>query len=711
MVSMPEAIDRSSRPSQSESASRSPLSDQLHAFFDNTQDLVLLYNTQGRIVAINPAVDRLLGYKPAEIIGRHLLDFVHPDDRARAAEVVRRRLSGETVPVEHEYRVLTKGGDLLHMLISSTPVMRDGAIESIHLIGRDITAHKVAKDALQRREEFYRAILENGHELICIIAADGAYTYISPSHERILGFTTEEVMQRQQREMLDVIHPDDRAAVVEHFTTLIAQPGGTLQLTFRALHRDGSWRFLEASANNQLHNPVINGIVINARDIGERKRLEERLEHQAFHDALTGLPNRARFLSRLEQALSRDDRASELLAVLYLDLDNFKTINDSLGHETGDQLLVALGERLRGCLRAGDTIARLGGDEFIMLLERLANPGSARAVADRIAAALQFPFLIDGHELFVTASIGIAAGPAGQEPAQEMLRAADIALYRAKHLGRARAVVFESSMTAQAREWLLLEEDLRRALARDELQLDYQPIIDLTTGAIQAVEALLRWQHPARGRLQPETFWAIAEATGLVVPAGHWALTAACAQVQRWQETLPGVQLHVNLSDRQLRSRSLVDEITAALRDTGLAPACLTLEITEAILLDEPETVGTMLERLTALGVRLALDRFGHGHSALGTLARFPFSTVKLDRGLVQAIGQDPTAEALAQVAIAAAHAFGLVLIAIGIETEAQRAWLEQRGCQLGQGYYFASPRPASELADTLAAQPFPAAR
>jgi diguanylate cyclase (GGDEF)-like protein len=504
--------------------------------------------------------------------------------------------------------------------------------------------------------------------------------------------------------VLELVHPDDRRRLGYTFARLQRQAGVVRRLELRLRHRDGGWRWVEAVGTNLLADPDVGGIVTNARDITERKRLGEELAHQAFHDRLTGLPNRALFLDRLEHALARAARGSDPLAVLFLDLDGFKIVNDTLGHDQGDALLATVAGRLRGCVRPGDTVARLGGDEFTVLLEG-ANADAAVQVAERIARRLQLPIQLDGHELIVGTSVGLALRAGPDDRPDELLRDADVAMYAAKQRGKGSYAIFEPRMRTRAWARLELEADLRRAVDRGEFRVHYQPIIELATGRVDGVEALVRWQHPERGLVLPAQFIPLAEETGLIVPIGHWVLREACRQVRTWQEGLPGVgplMVGVNLSPRMLAQPSLVDDVARILGQTGLDPGCLKLEITEGVMMQEGEATLATLRHLKALGVQLAVDDFGTGYSSLAYLQRFPLDVLKIDRAFVGSLGEGAEGTVIARTVVALAKALGLAVTAEGIETAEQAEQLKELGADRGQGYHFARPQPAEALTTLL---------
>jgi diguanylate cyclase (GGDEF)-like protein/PAS domain S-box-containing protein len=442
------------------------------------------------------------------------------------------------------------------------------------------------------------------------------------------------------------------------------------------------------------------------RDITKRKSLEESLRYQALHDPLTGLPNRLLFMDRLEHALSLASRQTRLIMVLFVDLDDFKVVNDSLGHEAGDTLLVAVAKRLGACLRPEDTVARFGGDEFAVLLEDITVTSDADRAAERIVEGLRKPFVIEGREIFISPSIGIVSATSSHDRPKDLLRKADIAMYVAKGKGKARYEVFDSTMNVRALERLELENDLRRAIERGELRVHYQPKVLVGTGKIVGTEALVRWEHPERGLLPPVAFIPIAEETDLIVPLGRWVLTEACRQTREWQELYPSDSpwvVCVNLSGRQLRHPELVKDVGRALQETGLEPENLDLEITESVLIEDQLSNLTTLRELKRLGVKLIIDDFGTDYSSLSYLKRLPADFLKIDRSFIGGLGEDPKDEGIVSAVIDLARVLGLEEIAEGVETTEQAAYLRELGCRFAQGYLFSKPLPAEEIGALLA--------
>jgi diguanylate cyclase (GGDEF)-like protein/PAS domain S-box-containing protein len=542
--------------------------------------------------------------------------------------------------------------------------------------------------------------------MILVMEADGAVRYISPAVEQVLGYRPEVVISKGA---FDMVHPDDMPGMQDFVAKAIRNPGITPRLELRLRHADGSWRHVESACTSVLDNPAVSGIVINSRDITEKKTFEERLKHQAFYDNLTGLPNRTLFLERLGHALTRSDRRGGEFAVLFVDIDDFKTVNDSLGHEAGDRLLMAIAERLRACVRPGDTVARVFGDEFAVLLEGVAEGSRATKAAERMIEKLRRePFVVQEREVFITPSVGIALGTPGEEQQpEELLRRADVAMYEAKKRGEAQQVAFDPSMDRRTLEHLSLRTDLRRALKDEEFRLLYQPKVSLKSGEIVGMEALVRWEHPERGLVPPSEFLAMAEQTGVIVPLGRWVLKEACRQAKEWQERYPNeppLAMSVNLSARDFRRRNLVEDVRAVLRECALDPRSLTLEITESTVMEDASATIDALRRLKRLGVRIAIDDFGTGFSSLSYLRRFPVDYLKVDRAFVGGLGRNPEDEGIVKAVTELAHTLGLRVVAEGVENGEQLKLVREMGCELAQGCYFWGPLPPEAAGELVVA-------
>jgi diguanylate cyclase (GGDEF)-like protein/PAS domain S-box-containing protein len=548
--------------------------------------------------------------------------------------------------------------------------------------------------ALQKSEEQFRNAFDYAAIGMALASPAGYWLRVNRAMLDIVGYTEDELLSTHFQE---IACKEDLPALAVQLGQLVAQIVPTCQLEIRFIHKHGDLRqiLLSVSLVRDINMTPLH-FIFQAQDITNRKRVEEQLLYDAFHDALTGLPNRALFMDRLNQTLSRAQRQSQAnFAVLFLDFDRFKVVNDSLGHAIGDKLLLQISERLRAAMRASDSVARLGGDEFVMLIEEFANLQEVTQIAERLQRELARPFQIDGHEVFSTVSIGIAPGSVRYTRADELLRDADTAMYQAKRLGRARYEIFEDTMHERAMQLLQIETDLRRAVKRSEFRLFYQPIVSLATGQIVGLEALVRWQHPERGMIAPMDFIPIAEETGLIVPIGQWVLTQACRQLLAWQQRgLVGTDgwVSVNLSARQLTQPDLVKQVEKTLWQTGLEPSCLKLEITESAVMENSERVVEVMHRLDALGVLLSMDDFGTGYSSLSYLHSFPFTSLKIDRSFINRMNGNEESFEIIKTIIALAQNLKMEVIAEGIETSEQIAHLQALNCQCGQGYYFSRP-------------------
>jgi diguanylate cyclase (GGDEF)-like protein/PAS domain S-box-containing protein len=549
----------------------------------------------------------------------------------------------------------------------------------------------------------FASLVSNSSDVICVIDPDTTVTYASPSAGRVLGF---DPSQLEGTRFSDLIHPDDMARVLQFLSPIGDAEGHTGLVEFRIRRRDGEYVHTETLRTNLLHDTNVKGTVLNTRDVTERKQFEEQLAHQAFHDSVTSLANRALFHDRVSHALQRQSREHEPISVLFMDLDDFKTINDSLGHAAGDQLLFEVGDRLKGCLRTADTAARLGGDEFAILLEDGEEGVTAADVAERIMEIMEEPFTLEGKEVFVRASVGIAIADGERDgDVEELLRNADVAMYMAKDRGKGRYQVFEPAMHDTALKRLELKADLQRALEHDEYVLHYQPVIELETGRITGVEALVRWIHPVRGLVPPLDFIPLAEETGLIVPIGRWVMREACRVAVSLQDRFPNdppLHMAVNLSARQIARPELIDEVRDILTDTGLEPGSLILEITETVMMQDMELSTERLGKLKELGVQLAVDDFGTGYSSLNYIRRFPVDILKVDKSFIDGVNEGGEASALTEAVIKLAGILNLRPVAEGIERADQLQRLLELHCDLGQGYFFAKPMPSDELVGLL---------
>jgi diguanylate cyclase (GGDEF)-like protein/PAS domain S-box-containing protein len=652
----------------------------------------------GRWHYVSSGAADILGFTPAEWTDDPGLwaRQVHPDDRDR---VFGREDELVEPSVPDEYRFLHRDGRTVWVRDEAALVSDEQGRVRWHGVMSDVTERKLAEAELERRAEQQAAVARLGKR-----ALEGAEVGVLmhdalTAAAQILGVDSGAVLERT----IDPAAPVARAGLGTHpLTGLQGAVTGEIE------GRDGAWgvislaaaaepRFADADAD------FVQALANILADALQQRASQDDIRYQALHDPLTGLPNRVLFMDRLGHALSRPGAE---VAVVLLDIDNFKLVNDSLGHGAGDELLMEIAPRLAGALRPGDTIARLGGDEFVVLLEQIPDESAAARVAERMVAVFELPFELSAGEHFAKASLGIAlAGDSDRLPAN-LVRDADAAMYQAKSRGRGRFEVFDRAMRLRTVARLSLENDLRRALERGELQIAYQPIVSLHDHSIVSVEALLRWQHPERGLVRPDEFIPVAEESGLIDPIGRWVLEAACMQAAEWHAARPDarpVGISVNLSMRQLTQRDLEATVAAALALTGIEPSSVCLEITESVLLEEPASVSETIRRVARLGVRFVLDDFGTGYSSLAYLTQLPIDGLKVDRSFVDALGSDRRSTAITTAIVRMAQALSVDVIAEGVETEGQLAALRELQCELAQGFLLHRPLPAQAISELLA--------
>jgi len=571
----------------------------------------------------------------------------------------------------------------------------------IRMAGATMEQKEESDAAVRRSEDRFRSLIQNTSDVTIIIDQEGIYRYLSPAVVALLGYEPHELVGTR---CTDYVHPDDWTLLRRRLDADFQASSDTAVLEFRMLRKDGTIRDVEAVVSNQLQRTSVAGYVTNVRDITERKKFEELLSHRALHDPLTGLANRQLILDRADRMLVRARRDGQPVAAFFVDLDNFKDANDSLGHEAGDRLLQSVASRLVGLLRSSDTVGRLGGDEFVILAEGISLADGPKGIAERIRQVLRPPFYIEGFEslpITVSASVGIAVGD--RQSAQELLRDADIALYRAKGAGRDKAVIFQEAMHVAASDRLTLRTELDSALAAGEFRLLYQPIVDLDQLQMRGVEALIRWEHPTKGLMAPDKFIPVLEDSGDIVTVGQWVLDEACRQLAVWKSAGHDLTMSVNVSMRQLDSNGFVDDVRCALRTHNLAPSSLIIEITETVLMKDANATVTLLHRLKDLGVLIAIDDFGTGYSSLAYLRQFPVDVLKIDRSFVSEMSGSPDAAALIHTLVELGHTLGLVTLAEGIEQTAQIEGLRIENCDHGQGYLFSRPVTAPRIEEILA--------
>jgi diguanylate cyclase (GGDEF)-like protein/PAS domain S-box-containing protein len=658
---------------------------------------IVAADIQDRLEALGYEVPATVGWgeKAVELAGSLRPDLVLMDiqlkgrmDGVEAADEIRRRFD---IPVVY----LTANAD--HPTVQRAKVtepfgyvIKPFEERELHTTIEVALYKHRAEQTLRESEERYRLLVELSPEAI-VVQSDGRIVYANPAAASLFGAPSADTLLGIA--IADFLHPDHRENFLARENHLRQNQQSNLKAE-KFVRLDGQLRDVEVVMASVTYagRPATQ---ILTRDITERRRAEEQLLHDAFHDSLTGLPNRALFIDHLKLAVDRSRRRrGYLFAVLFIDLDRFKVINDSLGHLVGDELLSAIAHRLEICLRDGDTIARLGGDEFTILLDGIKDYADAQRVAERVQEVLEQPFTLAGREVFVTASVGIKYSCGGDEQPEDHLRDADTAMYCAKALGKAQSQVFDARMHTRALTLLEIESDLRRAMEREEFEVHYQPIVALESGRISGFEALVRWSHPERGQISPTDFIPIAEETGLVIQIDRWVLKQACLQMRRWQETLPHtrqMKISVNLSCKQFMQPTIVEQVLETLRETGLDPRSLKLEITESVMMERGDYAMSVLEQLSKAGIELSLDDFGTGYSSLSYIHHFPVNTLKIDQSFIKRIGGEQNGE-IVRAVVALARNLGLEVVAEGIETVLQLDQLKALGCEQGQGYYFSEP-------------------
>ena len=651
--------------------------------------------------------EELTGHAPAEFFGGDvtLEDIIVEGDRARVRDGVRAALEGRR-RYNIEYTIRHKDGSVRHVEERGGAVRDPEAGTTAEGVIYDVTGLRRAVQGLREAELRYRTLVEQIPTVTYIEEYGGTKSlmYLSPQYEDLLGYSTEEAI-RNPDHWLNTLHPEDRERVAtEDLRT--DEMGEPFEMEYRQIARDGRVVWIHDKAQlvrDGEGRPLFwQGVLA---DITERRLFLERLKHMALHDPLTNLPNRYLFTERLEQALERSGREGRRIAVLMVDLDDFKRVNDSFGHEAGDRVLTAVADRLRACLRPADTVSRLGGDEFVVLLEDVREGADAIKTAERIGQQLREPVRLKGRTVVVTPSIGVTFGGPGTTPRgpDDLLRDADLGLYEAKERGKSRHIVsLPRSGSAPVRS-----DELSEAIRHGELVLHYQPLVSLGSGDVVGTEALVRWRHPSHGLLSPSEFVPMAEEGGLISALGRWVIGAACRQGGEWQRRYRSIQpaMSVNLSAGQLKDPGLVEWVERALDAAALPPGNLILEITESVSMDDAPATMSTLRRLNGLGVRLAMDDFGSGYSSLSYLKRFPMDLIKIDRSIVTGLDRDPGDRAIVSATITMAHALGLLAVAEGVNTEAEAAGLRELGCDMGQGAYWWAPREAALVEELLATQ------
>jgi diguanylate cyclase (GGDEF)-like protein/PAS domain S-box-containing protein len=664
-------------------------------------DGLIAYDRNLKHVAWNPRMEELTGVSPDAALGRGLLEVFPAPRQSQIAALLERALAGETVHAD-DFAWPTREGERWLSAVFAPHRDGVGGIRGVVGVVRDVTARRLVAESTAPVALEFRRLVEQSVVGMYVIQ-DGRYRYANPKLASTLGYTQAEILALDS--IANLVALDDHALVFSRVRQVLEGSEDGIAYTFHAISKSGApieVEVLEAAFELE-GRPAVLGTLI---DITERRRTEAQIVAQAYNDPLTKLPNRARLLDRLDVDVAQAKRHGRNLAVVYIDIDFFKYVNDSWGHSIGDNLLQSLALRMKRSVREADTVARMGGDEFVILVPELRQNEDLAGIATKILALIARPFSLDGRTIQIAASIGIASYPEDGIDAEALLRNADAAMYRAKELGRNNFQLCTRELTEKAAERLALQKGLRLALEQDELILHYQPITSIVTGRTVGVEALVRWQHPSKGTVGPNTFIPVAEETGLILPLGDWVLRSACSDLHRWhRDWMPDLRVSVNFSARQFRERNLAHLVERALTEASLEPRHLEVEITESIAMEGAEIVVANLNILRNMGVGIAIDDFGTGYSSMSYLKRYPVTSLKIDRSFVTDLPINPADAGIVRAIIEMAHGSKLNVIAEGVETKEQFQLLQEYGCNEMQGYWISRPKAAEALGDHLKAE------
>jgi len=673
---------------------------QYRQLFENANDIIYVHDLQGNYISVNRAAQELFGYTLEEALTLNMKDIAAPDHLGLVKDKLSKKITGTAGQTVYEIDCITKSGERISLEVNSSVIMKDGSPIAVQGIARDITERRQAETSLRNALSLFESTFESTADGIVVLSLDRKeIVTCNKKFIEMWNVDNDIIVSKDGKKLVELVaaqlkNGDD---FVQKLDEIYFDPLATVTEILEL--KDG--RIIERYSQPQLleGNPI--GRVACFRDITERNNAETKLRYYALHDTLTDLPNRVQFMNHLRQAVERaEDNSYAKFAVLFLDLDRFKVINDSLGHAVGDKLLVAIAKKLKACVRPGDVVARLGGDEFTILLNRSGDTSEVVNVAERLQAKISEPFKIDNYEVFTTASIGIIVSGSTPRKAEDFLRDADAAMYRAKESGKARYEIFDRKMHVQNMNLLQVETDLRHAVERDEFEVLYQPIVDLATGNAHEFEALIRWRHPVHGLVEPNEFVHVAEETGLIIEIGKWIMDESCRQIAEWQRRfdLP-LSISVNLSAKQLMHPTLSGQVKQVLSETGLDSDQLKLEVTETTVMEHSEKSMKILSELDQLGVSLSTDDFGTGYSSLSYLQRFPFDRLKIDRSFIKMMDENEKSRLIVKTILMLGENLDIEVVAEGIETAAHLEMLRMLGCQRGQGYLFSRPidREAAE--------------
>lgn len=666
----------------------------LHALVEQSTDVVMVTDSLDRVLFVSPNATRILGLSSTEIIDTGLIGLAHTEDAGRITEHLHRPTSPSEPPITMDARFRTAGDDYRWFEISACDFSDDNEVGGVVMTARDITEERAAKIGLQRSEEWFRGLVQHSSDVISVVDEQGSFTYASPTVYDLLGLRPDEV---QGRNVLELLPPDQVRRIQQLRDDLANGSVGSRTVEVSLAHSSGQWRTVEVTLTDRRDDDAVRGLVLNIRDISDRKKLEDDLRHQILHDDLTGLGSRVQFTDTLTASLREHESGPGKVAVLFIDIDDFKNVNDSLGHAAGDQVLVEISSRLLGRLRLQDKAARFGGDEFAVLLTDVYSETDITTIADRVVEELSRPVRLMGREIIIGVSVGIAVSDDDCQTPEDLLRHADVAMYEAKGQGKGRWAVYEAGMSDETVERFEIANALGAAIENDELMLYYQPIVDLASGKTVGVEALVRWFHPKRGMVSPDSFIPLAEKNGMIIPIGQSVLDTAVNQAAKWRKAGHDIYVSVNVSPVQLKRDGIVSEILNTVDESGIDHSAVVLELTESALIDDFELIKERIDQLRDAGLRVAIDDFGTGNATLRYAEVFAADILKIDRSFVMKL-EDNERSSVVTTVLRLAHEMGATTIAEGIELPVQHTRLRALGCRFGQGYYFTRPAPAEQI-------------
>ncbi|RKQ29649.1 sensor domain-containing protein [Oceanobacillus halophilus] len=661
-------------------------------------DTIYILDTTGKIIYCNEGFSDTTGYKREELINEKIFRILHPEDKSKVKDFLHDTLNEKIT--RREFKIVHSTGKIKNIFADAVPISVDDENLGIFVIGKDITQYMQWFEQKENQDKKFRYLIKKSSDIISIINSSGNIVYFSSSLETVLGYQSHEM----SGDLYQLIHPDDKELISKEFQYLLTKgTNDSLIVEFRLKHKNGEWRYFQAVATNLITDPIINGVVVNYRDITELKLVQEEAEYLAYHDFLTGLPNRRFFEEKLQKQLETCKENKKRLAVLFVDLDNFKSINDTLGHESGDRLLIKVAHVLKRSVPKNGMISRWGGDEFIIMLPNIKHDEEIYNTATSIKSSLKETISINQYELNITGSIGISSFPESGEDIDSLLRTADLAMYLTKERGKGDFYIFTPDMLEKASKSLRLQHDLYQALSNNEFELFYQPKVNAKSEKICGAEALIRWNHPTLGMLYPDDFIYLAEESGLIVRIGEWVYQEACKQVKKWKEAGKEIfKVSINFSTLQFLQKDLVGRIASFLDESGIEGKWLEVEITESILIQNDQELVDKIEGLKKLGVQIALDDFGKGYSSLDYLRKFNFSTLKLDKDFIKDIHTNRESEDITSFIIALGKRLNINIVAEGVECEEQAQKLKKLECNELQGFLFSKPVSVSEFEKLL---------